>query len=62
MIKILLRSHWRFGDIKAPTIGIGRYLKQQAGWEKDCEEVAHALHKYGLLYVKDERFNAAQNE
>ena len=61
-MKILLRNQWRFSDIKAPAISIARYLKQQAGWERDCEEVAHALHKYGLMYVKDERFDAAQNE
>ena len=61
MMKILLRNYRRFSDIKAPTISIGRYLKQQAGWEKDCKELAQALHKYGLFYVKDERVNAAQN-
>ena len=62
MMKILLRNHWRFSDIKAPTVSIARYLRQQTGWEEDCKKVAHALHKYGLIYVKDERVNAAQNE
>jgi hypothetical protein len=57
----LLKGCFKCSQIKAPSLSIRRYLKQEAGWEQDCKQVAEALHKYGLLYVEDERIKSEHN-
>ena len=38
------------------------YLERLPGWEIECKNVAHCLHKYGVLIFKDPRAKEQENE
>jgi len=60
---LIIRSTFmRFSRIKVPSIDLSRYLAQEQGWESDCREVADVLHRFGLVYVRDSRVSAAENQ
>jgi hypothetical protein len=59
---VIRRCFYAFSNIKVPSIDLSRYLAREQGWESDCREVADILHKFGLVYVRDGRVTAADNE
>lgn len=44
-----------------PIIDLSAYLNKTAGYEAQCTEIAHLLHQFGLLIVKDFRVDPSLN-
>jgi isopenicillin N synthase-like dioxygenase len=61
-MKTIQKFFFGFCQIKPPTVDLTRYMNKAKGWEQDCKEVTEILHKYGLIYVKDNSVDYNQNE
>lgn len=48
-------------SLSVPIVDVNNFLNGTGNYEKDCQQVAQALEKYGCLIIKDPRVNAAEN-
>jgi isopenicillin N synthase-like dioxygenase len=46
---------------KFPVIDLASYLSQSGDWAGSCEKIAHLLHQFGILIVKDPRVDDQLN-
>lgn len=42
-------------SLKVPIIDVKNFLTESPGYAEDCKAVADALHKFGVLIIKDPR-------
>jgi hypothetical protein len=47
---------------EVPVIDAAAYMNRVEGqWEQECQKVAESLHKYGIVVLKDPRFDEMEN-
>jgi hypothetical protein len=45
-----------------PVIDAAKYLKQEEGWQEECNKVAYSFHKFGIVKLRDPRVNEKDND
>jgi hypothetical protein len=43
------------------AVDLSRYIKQEPGWEEDCNKVVETLYKCGFLFAHDPRADFQKN-